>query len=240
MPASHPSLAAVVTLAAFCSLGALALSGCRLQGQDANKERELQLRSYKVPAGAGQQLRAVLSSVLFLEKDKSVGRVSLSPDGQLVVLGPPEVQHGVAQLVRDFPSTQKAPSSVELTYWVLRGKPGGDTKDAPDLGEIAQAVKAIAGQGVGRLELIERLRLRSLVDERAQIQGSGVEISQTASIVDGRVIADLRLHRTQERRANRLETRVQLQPGQLVVLAESGEDANTLFYVVRANAAEAK
>jgi hypothetical protein len=219
----------------FLALALIGACACSAQRTDRADPPELQLRTYKVPPGSGQQLRGLLHGVLFLEKDKSVGRVSVSPDGQLVVLGSPQVQKGVEQLVADFPAVRRTPATIQIEYWLLRGRPGPG-KDAPELQAIAPAVKAIAGQGASQLEPIESLRLQTLSDEYGKIQGRTLEVQQTASLVDGKVVADLRLSRHHGN--GRLETRLQLQPGQLVVLGESGEGeepGSSLYYVVRAS-----
>ena len=218
------------------ALALAALCSCQLN-RDPPKEPELQLRSYKVPPASAPQLRAVIHGALFLEKDKSVGRVSVSPDGQLVVLGTPAIQLGVQELIKDYGS-HPPPPSLELTYWLVRGKPapsGSKPTPSPELAELQAALAAVPGAPL-QYELVERLRLASLADERAHVSGRALHVEQSASLIGDKVVAELKLH-PRSRPSNSVETRVQLVPGQLLVLAEAGvgEDQGQVLYLVRAS-----
>jgi hypothetical protein len=213
-----------------------ALASCT-SAREAPKEPELQLRSYKVPPGAAQQLRAVIRAALFLEKDRSIGSAQVTSDGQLLVLGAPAIQKGVEQLVADYPA-RGAPPSIELTYWLVRGKPG-NAAARPELQEIAAALAALP-EPKRDFELVERLRLTSMSAEHAQVEGRLLRIQQNATLVGDRVVADLNINSAKSG-GNKVETRVQLQPGQLLVLAEmgaaEGQGEGEVFYVVRASVA---
>ena len=97
--------------------------------------------------------------------------------------------------------------------------------------------------------LIERVQLASRSDSRATAEGAFVSIRQTASLVEGRVVA--RLEISSKRSGNRLVTEVYLEPDQMVVLAqtnisepgrlpdffsdrEGSQEPSVLIYVVRA------
>ena len=84
---------------------ALAATGCHLGDTSAaNPMAGLVLRTYDVPAGQAQRLRAALKEVLWFGSDgkdsnKWVGRVDVGPDGRLIVLASEPVHEGVKALV---------------------------------------------------------------------------------------------------------------------------------------------
>ena len=86
--------------------------------------------------------------------------------------------------------------------------------------------------------LVEKLQVSSLSSERGKLNGRDTSARQFInSITDGLITADIEL----ERQGQRLETRVRLEPGQIVVLASSGAPAKdnvdtgrTVYFLVRA------
>jgi hypothetical protein len=199
--------------------------------------RDVQLRSYRVPEGMGQQLRSILGNVLSgTEKDSMLGRASLAPNGELVVVAPAAMQRGVEDLLKEIASSpRKGPTTVELSYWLLGSRPGSAPKDqAAELSEAAHALGSQLPTSM-HLEVMEKLRLQSMTDEQAEMWGRTLQVHQTAAASEGRVVADLRLNRVHEASPSRVETRVQLVPGQLLILAESGDQPDTsVFYAVKA------
>jgi hypothetical protein len=199
--------------------------------------RDVQLRSYRVPDGMGQQLRSLLGNVLSgVEKDNLLGRASLAPNGELVVVAPATVQRGVEDLLKEIASVpRKGLTTVEIGYWLVGTRPGAAPKDQS--GELSEVARALGSQLPANvhLELIEKLRLQSMTDESAEMWGRNLQVHQMAAASEGRIVADLRLSRSHESSANRVETRVQLTPGQLLVLAESGDQPDTsLFFAIKA------
>ena len=87
--------------------------------------------------------------------------------------------------------------------------------------EITPALTAItAAQGSCEFELVERLRLSSLPSSRASAQGRTVRVQQTVSTSGEMILADVGI--SMRAMTGPIETRVQITPGELVVLAESG------------------
>lgn len=205
----------------------------------------LVLRSYDVPNGGAQRLRSALKELLYFGSDgkdsnKYVGRADVGPDGKLIVLAPESVHEGVKALVASANAHPVAePGTVRLNYWVVVGAAGkSDAALAPNLAEVAPALAELEkSDGPMSFTLVEKLQVSSLSGERGRLNGRDTSVRQFATVVDGQLTADLEL----ERMAQKLETRVRLEPGQLVVLASSGAPAKdqvdtgrSVYFLVRA------
>jgi len=217
---------------------------------DTGDDVQVVLRSYDVPAGQGQQVNAILSSVFHGVKDKVAARAALTPDGQLVVVAPPGIHEGLQALLAKMKGRKPvAPPSVEISYWLLVGRPAPSVDLSGFPAEIEPAVKALVdAQGPMELALLEKLTVRSLSDARGQAAGRYVRAEQIASVSDDKIVADLDL----AIQASRFETRVSIPTGKLLVLGQTGFEPPpglwpirtgvkketgpaTLFYIVRAN-----
>ena len=246
----------------YITLGALAvgamLAGCkekevRFQPAEgaAAAEPAVSLKSYEVPAGYAEQVRSVLRSVF--HDQPITARAELSPDGQLLVLGPDGVQQGVDELLAKMKDRKPppAPPAIELNYWLVLGVPAKETSIGAGLDEVRPALDSVtATQGPMRFVKLERLRLQSLRDEHADATGMYATVNQRASIADGRVLADVEIGTGS---GARMDTRLSIEPGKLLVLGEAGinmdmfrpspvdgqEGPFTLFYVVRAEVTDA-
>jgi hypothetical protein len=213
----------------------------------------LVLRAYAVPSGYAQQMNAVLSGVFqpLKEDEKRVARAQLTPDGQLLVLGPEGVHRGVEALMKDMSSRQAPPppETIEMSYWIVAATPAPTTEISSSLVRIHDVLSLVGEEhGPLKFELIETLRVSSLRDEHAHGAGAFSQVRQRASIqVDGSaeraVIADVDLRVGPAA----LETRLSLRPDQTVIIGQAGIDTSdfkplptqraghhTLFYIVRA------
>ncbi len=241
--------------AALALLCAVLVSGCkerevRYQPAEAPKpsEAELILKSYDVPAAQAQQVKSVLGSVFRGLKEKSLAaRAELSPDGQLLIVGPHGVHRGVAELIQKMADRKPppAPPSVEMHYWLVVASPADKPSFAPGLDAVRPALDAfIASQGPMRFHKLESLRLRSLGDEHAEANGVFASVHQRVSVGADKVIADVQIRGVS---GARLETRLALEPDKYLMLGEAGirmsdfkhdlmagEGPHTLIYIVRA------
>lgn len=206
---------------------------------------DLVLRSYEVPNGGAQRLRSVLKDLLWFgsegkDSNKYVGRADVGPDGRLIVLAPESVHEGVKALVASVTTNPiKEPGTIVLSYWVITGAPGkSEAAPAAGLAEVAPALAELEkNDGPMSFTLVEKLQVSSLSGEQAKLNGRDTSVRQFATMVDGQLTADLSL----DRMGQRLETRVRLTPGQLVVMASSGaptkdqtDSGRTVYFLVRA------
>lgn len=203
----------------------------------------LVLRTYEVAGENAAEVRGVLKTVLFWGSDgkdsqKFIGRADVTSDGRLVVLASEDVQSGVKTLVDSVSKhPPKSATSVELTYWLVQAAPAG--KDAPraaGLQEIAPALAEIEkADGPQQFTLAEKLAVTSLSGDEAFVQGRDANARQVTVVAPNGINAVL----TIQRFGNRLETRVKLTPGQIVVLGSAGmkdkdESAGSLYFLIRA------
>jgi hypothetical protein len=241
--ASHRSLRLISPL-----LTALMLfSGCGRNDGGPAAEADKQLRVYDVPPGYAEQVKVVLQQAFYPgEKASPIARATVGPDGTVVVLAPAGVHEGVAALVKNLANAPiSASPTIEMKYWLVMGQSGSGAIP-PELQAIAPALEAVSkAQGGLVFEPLEALSLRSLSDESADISGRSVRIRQEASASGKALIARLDIRPTE---GSSLNTRVQLEAGQTLVLGESafefprGGAANagprTLYYLVRATVLE--
>lgn len=223
----------------------LALSACPAAPLTApdGLPSNLVLRSYDVPGNGAGQLRNVLMNTLRLQSDgkdsaKYVGRAEVTPDGRLLVLGSAGIHDGVSALIANLKaSPPRAPPTVTMDYWVVFGRPGSDAP-ADALKAIAPALEEIAKvDGASSFTLGEHLSVQALSGERASVDGRNAQVRQFATVIDGAVSVDVTL----ERRGQRVDTRLRLAPGKLVVLSSTGavptkdgDEPQTVYFVARA------
>lgn len=233
--------ALAVLFLASCELRSGANTPAATNGVPSN----LVLRSYEVPSGGAQRLRSVLKELLWFgsegkDSSKFVGRADVGPDGRLIVLAPESVHEGVKTLVASIVANPiKEAGTVRLSYWVVIGAPG--KSEAPLAASLAEVAPALAelekNDGPMSFALVEKLVVGTLSGEHGEFMGRDTSVKQFATLIDGQLTADIRL----ERMMQKLETRVRLEPGQLVVLASSGvptrdqtDSGRSVYFLVRA------
>lgn len=220
------------SLFAAVAIAFLFLTACH----SATHDDVIELRTYDVPKGTAGELVNTIKDVLWMNENKNVGRVAVTPDGRLAVLATPPVQSGVQQLIDEVTKhPPKADPTVTLHYFLVLGKPGA----APypnGVGEIKPALDEIVkSQGPQTFSLAGRATLSSLHDEEARLDNSDLklEIRQFAVQTTDGVYAKLSIRLNEDK----VETRVQLSGDRIVVLGTTGHtgdaDGATLYYVVR-------
>lgn len=238
----------------------MALCSCTTQvSPPAPAKPEMVLQIYDVPQGAAADLRTALARVLDTPKDSPevpTGRVTVTPDGRLIVLAPEKVQVGVRAVVDQVAKRPAvAPPVIAMNYWfVLARKIPADQKaELPvELSEIKPALdELVRTQGPMQFRRLEHLKNSTISGESGRVDnGDAISARHDVTTTGGVVMARVSLNTG--RRS--VDTTVQLKPEQLVVLGQSGwkddrakdakdDDEQTLFYVMRAdvrNASESK
>jgi hypothetical protein len=234
----------------FAALTVTALSSCRSGSSAAAAEPAPVLRTYDVPAGYGADIRSILNHAMDNgENAPRTARIELSPNGKLIVVGPPGIQDGVKDLLDQLAKAppEQLPPTIGFTYWLVIGKKAKDAGAVPpELSELSPALAAIQkADGPVTFVAYEKMSLLSQSDESAeQWSGKRSYARQHATLHEGKIIADLDLKTGTQ---NSLQTRVQVAPGQLLVLGQSGwsgqnPNANpgavsddTLYWIARAD-----
>lgn len=206
-----------------------------------SKPNELILRTYEVPPSRAEEVASVLSHALRTNKDTpNRGTVNRLDDGRLVVLASRAVQEGIAQTCADLVKrpAPPAPATVELSYWLVVGSNADSNNSEPPPPLLQPALEQITKQdGVSNFSLIEATRIASLSTARGATRSGATEYEQRATVVGKTILADVDI----ESQGTSLETRISLNPGQLVVLGQSyvkrpgadGVRGKRLYYIVR-------
>ncbi|MGC4119172.1 MAG: hypothetical protein QM765_32320 [Myxococcales bacterium] len=209
---------------------------------------EMELQIYEVPQGTAGDLRQALARVLGNVSDAKEppnGRVTITPDGRMVVLAPEKVQAGVRAIVEQVskrPATP--PTRVDMNYWFVLGKrlPAGEKAGdlPPELMEVKPALEELTrSQGPMQFRRLEQLKLSTIAGDTGRVDnGDSISVRHDVSTTSGVVLARVNLNAGRRN----LDTIVQLRPEQLVVLGQSGwkegkdgAEEQTLFYVMRAD-----
>ncbi len=211
--------------------------GCHAQTPDT-----WELKTYDAPAEVAPELVVALQNLFSVGKDAAkTGQATLAPNHQILVTAPAAYLPGIDALVTAAISKKRLPpASIQLTYWAVIGRPANEGKTPPELQPIAATLEAISkNQGGLQFTPLEVVSLRALSGHSARAEGSELRISQTAAERDGTVVADLEIVRQPARDGphGKIATEVKIQPGQSIVLGQSGYEDKapaSVFYIVRA------
>ena len=220
-----PILTLAFTL--FAIAGTVLSASCWDRGAEAAASETLEMRVYTVPKGQSQEVQSMLKSAL-VWGDNPVGRVSAGPGDTLVVVAPAQIHAGVAGLVSELAKVDSKPELKQVTveYWMIVGRPidsppsegyavSGDSR----LTAVEPALEAIVGtQGPMEFSLMERVQITTLNSDHGRANGRNSIIEHRISDVGGRLTGDVQLIVGQ----NQLQTRVALDPGQLLVMGQVG------------------
>lgn len=200
------------------------------------------LRTYAVPAGRSEEVARVLRHALSQGADTPPrGTVNPLDDGRLVVLAPASVHEGIAGLCEDLEDVGAAPGkpTIAISYWLVLADPAGSGVAEAIPKQLAPALEEIAQQdGSAGFSLLESTRITALANARGEAQGRHTRVEQLAVPGDDGIVADIKIEADL---GSRLETRLSLTPGELVVLGHAGRQEREiadarLYYIVRAEA----
>lgn len=219
----------------------LSLLACSLNAPRSDADGDaFVVRTYAVPAGYETQVEGTLTRVFWRGDDQPLGgRAYPGPPGTLVVAAPASAHAGVEEVVAAFATLDArdaVPRNVRVEYWVVAGRHSAavDTKALP--AAVATALEPVAAaEAPMTYTVLLSETLMSLDGDHAEANGDGFFVSQTVSVgAGGHVVADLRIEVPGGLAST---TRVQLAPGQVLVLGETapaaGAESDALFYVVR-------
>lgn len=226
-----------------------ACSGARLFSASAGS---LEMRTYPVPPEYADEVRSALESVLSGEADgKAVGRVSLAPNGQLLVTAPVTMQQGVQHLLDDIAAHKPGSTpTVHFEVWFVKGMNGVATH-SQGLAEIEPALQAISkAQGEQQYELVEKMAMNVRSGQHGEVSGAATEFEVRPSVRRGSadssfISADLKMQmHAGDSSHSELRTETELKSGEVLVLGQNGvtlraaESGKTieqrLYYIIRA------
>lgn len=213
---------------------------------------ELILKAYTVPDGFQERLFGMLNSLVSMHRapEQAVGRVQRGPSNSVVLLAPPGLHEGFAEILTDLESRDVAPPTtpaIEVEYWLVLAR-DADAVQKAGIPEISDALDAVVkSQGPMAFSLLERASLQSADGDHASSSGINAAFEQTVSSRNGTLHGDIEIS---TRRGQSIRTRIQLEEGKTIVLGQIGADPELatergeelraveeqvrLFYVVRA------
>ena len=214
------------------------------------------IRSYPVAPEIAGEMRSALAEALTTSTER--GRVSLTSDGRLLVTASESLQSGVESVLAHVAAKQPAATpSIHFEIWLLSAAMGTATKSetSPGLVELGPVLADLKkSQGPLQFDLIEKVALQARAgDDESDIQGAnfGVRVAPTVRhdskgdpVVATRI--DLRVNPPFSGPGipRSLKALVELIPGQLLVLGQSGLAAKPnadamspaqVYYIVRAS-----
>lgn len=228
------------------SLLPLFLTACNasLEGSPTDDDHFV-LATYEVPPGYESRVEDVLNRAFWRgENIPLLGRALQGAPGTVVVAAPANAQDDVKAVIARLGQLDAAvaqPQNVRLSYWMVGGKKATavDTSTLPPA--ISSQMAEVASTEVPmHYEVVFHESLLSLDGSRAQAKGANFMISQVVSVTPaGSILADIDID---THSGVGTETRVQLAPGQVLVMGQTagtgGVDPDApaydaLFYVVR-------
>ena len=203
------------------------------------------LTTYDVPVGYESRTVDVLNRAFYRgENVPSGGRAIEGNAGSLIVSAPANTQDDVAGVIERLAKVDPKvaePQNVRLSYWMVGGKKAAavDTTALPT--EITAAMTEVAGtEPAMQYEVLFHESLLSLDGSPGKGSGDTYSIEQLASLTpSGSILADIDIT---VRGGAGTETRVQLVPGQVLVMGQTAGRGDpheekplldALFYVVR-------
>lgn len=188
-----------------------------------------QLVTYAVDPALSPQVQGVLRRLLRPGSEDARGTISEAPGGHIAVLAPVSVHEGVAALITRLQADageQAPPANLRFTYWVVQGRPVEEPVPLrAGLAPLEDTLAAVSRwDGLQEFRLVGHSTLTSLDSDRGASHSERLRVSQVASLdpASGHILADVDLELEREGTRGpspKLETRVQLQPGQTLVLS---------------------
>lgn len=208
----------------------VALSGCLPTPPAAPAPAPAQqLVTYSVEPALSPQVQGVLRRLLRPGSEDARGTISEAPGGHIAVLAPASVHEGVAAMIATLQAEageQAPPANLRFTYWLVQGSPVEEPVPLrAALAPLQETLAAVSRwDGVQDFKLVGHSTLTSLDSDRGASHSERLRVSQVASLdpATGHILADVDLELEREGARGpspRLETRVQLQPGQTLVLS---------------------
>lgn len=203
------------------------------------------LATYDVPVGYESRVEEALNRVFYRGEGTALaGRALQGAPGNIIVAAPERAQKDVAAVIDRLAKIDPKlaePQNVRLSYWMVGGTKAAtvDTSALPPA-IIAAMNEVSANEPPMRYEVMFQESLLSLDGSPGKGSGDTYSIEQVASITpQGSILADIDIVM---RGGAGTETRVQLVPGQVLVMGQTAGSGDpreekpahdALFYVVR-------
>lgn len=224
----------------------------------AEQKTNFELRTYVAPEGQEREVGRLLREINYPITTAGDGgaraqfvllRPQFTGGGHFVVAAPASIHEGIKELLADMAKTKGRAStpSLEVSYWVVLGRPAAKAEIAPELNEAGTAIQELGKLGPMKFDLLEKIRLITLDGEEGYVQGRYATVTQTGFLGQDEIELHLDLRVKGQYDDTKLTTRLGLKPDQFGVLGQVGygpvawmqkEDQGNvnLFYLAQAHA----
>ena len=212
-------------LALLILLGIAITFGGTSCSQEGGSSDEVVLNSYALDGLPPHQRRQIRSAIDRLLDDR--GAASLLDDGTLAVTAPRSLQSGIRQTIESASASKGSGGpvparSVTISCWAVIARPNPEFTVPPLPERVLEALdEVVLRTGEMEFALLASARMTSTEGgQQATILGHKMTIAQRViSIDETAAIAELKFDIAGN---NALETRVRLEPDQIVVLGQTG------------------
>ncbi|MFC1495168.1 hypothetical protein ACFL6W_07805 [Thermodesulfobacteriota bacterium] len=217
-----------ITLILVMFLSLIVFVGCNEPKGEFEQRFEdlLVLKSYEVPEKLSKEISQDLNNLLYFNEPR-IGRATLSPDGQLLVVAPKNFHTGVKDIIEQIKKNNPDPSpSVEVNYWIVAGRKAESPAKLDEFGEIYTALGTIQNtQGNMEFKLLDRVVVTSSSkNTQTRLGGADVSIKQTVSAFgDGSLVIISSIKMSNAPRSI-IETELETRSGELVVLGQLSQE----------------
>lgn len=220
---------------------------------ESSQDGPMAMRIYAVNADYADEVRSALQGALMVggEEKSSLGRVTLAPNGQLIVTAPQSMHKGVEALLNDIAGfSPGATPSIKFEAWFITAvnSDSAEPQPTPALKEVLPALEAIVeAQGNQQFKLLEKMTVHVRTGQSSTVSSANGIFEVMPSVRRGMneqkiISAELKF---QMRGPESLRTETELKPGELLVLGQTsnhrldGErgvpSEQRLYYIVRAS-----
>ncbi len=167
-------------------------------------------------------------------------------DHRFVVGLPPHMHVALDQLIANLDKQPaKAPSTYEVTFWVIEAVAAGETDVPRDLAEVGPMLQKLTGLGKRRFKSLDRVAARARDGAHTKLSGRMMYVEQTLSAYPDGIELELKLEvkgtwTEKPELGPSVQTTLQLPLDRAIVVGDSAQAAasdgaaNLLLYVVRA------
>lgn len=206
---------------------------------------------YDVPPGRETEIRRLLEAMSYpvsvvtaqgAQTQFVHPQVSFTSDRHLVMTAPVQFHPAIEAIMKQLAAAPAAPSSYEVTYWIVRAEAAAKTTIAPELGEIATVFEGLPGLGTRSYTMLDHLSARTTDGNKAVLGGQVATVTQELTSMPTSVdlAIEMQIRAPGGTSTGMLETTLQLKPDVPVVLGDSAATvtnlnapAALLLYVVR-------
>ena len=204
------------------------------KAEPAQEAEQPVLKSYIVPERLVMEIYHALSNLLAYRVPR-IGQVSITPDGQLLIIAPKSFHDGVEDFIEQLEKNNPAPPpTVEVNYWIVAGREAKTPAKLDEFNRIKPALETIQNnQGNTEFKLLDHLAVTSSSQGTpTTILGALGRIKQEVSAFSDGTLVINPVFTFQEmlppnndwRDKTVINTQIEMKSGELVVLGQSSRE----------------